>query len=99
VSPAGLPGQSEKSFQAQVTHLALERGWRVYHTFRSVRSPAGFPDLVMVRRPRIVFAEVKREDGKTTAEQAAWLEDLAACGQESYLWRPSDWLTVCRVLL
>jgi hypothetical protein len=91
--------QSEQSFQQQVIDLALLRGWRVYHTWTAVNSPKGFPDLVMVRRPRVVFAELKREDREATPEQQAWLDDLRACGQETYLWKPSDWPTVSRVLL
>lgn len=58
--------------------LALALGWRGYHTHRSQHSPAGFPDLVLVRRGRLVFAELKRQADRyqPTPAQAAWLEDL-----------------------
>lgn len=56
--------------------IALALGWRGYHTHRSQHSPAGFPDLCLVKGGRLVFAELKTERGKTTAEQDGWLEDL-----------------------
>lgn len=88
--------------------LALALGWRGYHTHRSQHSPAGFPDLTLVRGGVLVFAELKTERGKTTPEQDAWLEDLGlvadrAAAQDPtgvpvplivdvHLWRPSDLL-------
>lgn len=95
---AGLPPQPERSFADQVVQAAQLLGWRVYRTWNSQHSPAGFPDLVLVRRPRVVFAELKRQDKGPTTDQTAWLEDLRASGQEAYLWRPSDWSTIEKVL-
>ena len=63
----------EANFQATVIELAELHGWRVYHTHDSRRSQPGFPDLTLVRRYRLIFAELKREGGKLTAEQTAWL--------------------------
>lgn len=58
--------------------LAGTLGWLGYHTHRSDRSPAGFPDLVLVRRGRLIFAELKRQDrkAKPTPAQDAWLDEL-----------------------
>lgn len=94
--------------------LALAYGWRGYHTHRSQHSPAGFPDLTLVRAGRLIFAELKTERGKTTDEQDAWLEDLGEVADRGqllgasvanplvavYLWRPSDLLdgTIERIL-
>ena len=72
-------GISEKQFEGQVKDLAKLFGWRYYHTWRSIHSPAGFPDCVMVRAPRLVFAELKSEIGKLTPDQEAWLLDLKEC--------------------
>lgn len=68
----------EGAFQSQVVGLADFYGWRSYHTHDSRRSRKGFPDLVLVRVPELIFAELKTETGRTTPEQAAWLEDLKA---------------------
>jgi hypothetical protein len=82
---------SEKELMRAVVKLAELTGWRVYHTWLSIRSEPGFPDLVLVRPPRLVFAELKSEKGELTPSQQAWLEDLGATKAEVYVWRPSDW--------
>lgn len=67
---------TEKQFEAQVKDLAKLFGWKYYHTWRSIHSPAGFPDVVMVRPPRLIFAELKGERGKVSLEQQEWLDAL-----------------------
>lgn len=78
--------------------LAPMLGWRLcYHTLRSKGSQSGFPDRVLVR-DRIVFAELKREQGKPTETQRQWLDGLASAGAEVYLWRPSDLDEIATIL-
>lgn len=90
---------SEKDFMATVKDLALLNGWLVYHTYDSRRSDAGFPDLVLVRAPRVIFAELKSAKGPPTRKQRVWLEELGFCpGVERYLWRPCDWEEVAQKL-
>jgi hypothetical protein len=82
---------TERDLQAQVVEIAKLHGWRVFHPWTSLHSNAGFPDLVLVRAPRVLFAELKRERGKVTPAQQAWLVELERCpGAECYVWRPSD---------
>jgi VRR-NUC domain len=96
--PAGVP-TDEKSWQAEVVDIATTCGWqRRYHTFDSRRSTPGFPDLTLVRPPRLIFAEIKTERGRVTRDQWGWLADLVACGAECYVWRPSDRADVDMVL-
>lgn len=78
---------NEREFLGQVVDLAKMFGWRVYHTWLSKHSAAGFPDLVLVRPPRLVFAELKSEKGKLTVPQAQWIWLLRQCA-ETYIWRP-----------
>ena len=53
---------------------------------------AGFPDLILVRPPRLVVAELKSVRGPVTARQQLWLDDVAAVpGIEVHVWRPDDW--------
>lgn len=90
---------TEREWGRTVTEAAKVCGWAVYHTWLSVRSEPGWPDLVLVRPPRLVVAELKREKGKLTERQGYWLDLLRACpGIEAYVWRPSDWDEVQRVL-
>ena len=90
---------SEGEFQKQVLQLAELLGWLTYHTYDSRRSQAGFPDLVLVKSGRIVFAELKSQKGRVRAAQQTWLDALMRNDHvETYLWRPDDWDAVVQVL-
>jgi VRR-NUC domain-containing protein len=100
---------NEADFQSVVVEVARLAGWRVAHfrparTDKGWRTPvtadgAGWPDLVLVRPPRIVFAELKSERGKVRPEQTEWLDVLRLLpGTEVYLWRPNDWDALVEVL-
>lgn len=67
---------SEAAFQQQVLNLAAFYGWRSYHTHDSRRSQPGFPDLVLVRGPELIFAELKTQTGRVRSEQAEWITAL-----------------------
>lgn len=95
---------TEAGFQAHVIGLARAYGWRVYHapdnrpagrTGRPQRLAApeavGFPDLVLVRAPRLLFVELKAERGRLGPGQAEWLDELGHAGAEVAVWKPSDW--------
>ena len=94
-----LPPLAEAEFQRQVIDLAHILGWRVAHfrpamTAHGWRTPVqadgkGFPDLVMVRRDRLIFAELKAEKRKLTPEQVEWFNALTAVA-EVYVWHPAD---------
>lgn len=80
--------------------MALMRvcGWMAFHPWSSVHSEAGFPDICAIRGKRIIFAELKRESGKATEAQLRWLNAADDAGAEAYLWKPSDWDGIERVL-
>jgi len=81
----------EKEWRQQVVLWAKRAGWRVYWTWTSLHSPPGFPDLVLCRPPRLLFAELKTESGRLSSAQDEWLWDLGQCDQvEAYVWRPHD---------
>lgn len=91
---------NEKALQNAVVELAKLYGWRVHHT-RPAQMPsgkwatpiqghAGFPDLVLVRPPDILFVELKSAIGRTSPQQDEWLAALSASGAEVHLWRPRD---------
>jgi hypothetical protein len=68
----------EHPFQEQVEGIARFYGWLIYHTHRSDRSQPGFPDLVLVRGPELIFAELKTRTGRVDANQQRWLDALGA---------------------
>jgi hypothetical protein len=89
----------EAEFQAQIVDLARLCGWRIHHTRaartnRGWRTPItgdpGFPDLVLCRGRRIVFAELKSATGRLSKDQQRWLVSLRACGIDVKVWRPCD---------
>ena len=85
------PALKEKEWLAQVQDLARICGWEIYHTWLSIRSAGGWPDLALVRPPRLIFAELKTDKGKIRPSQEHWLALLGQCpGVEVYVWRPSD---------
>ena len=79
---------TEKELQRRVMRLAKELGWRRFHVkpapmrnrkgryITPVDGEAGFPDLVLVRDGRLLFAELKSERGQLSAEQMAWRHQL-----------------------
>ena len=110
-----LPTVSEADFQVSVLELAELGGWLACHfhdSRREVRrrdgtrlfigdkATSGFPDLVLVRPPELLFAELKSEKGRMTAKKKKWRDALSRCpGIRYYLWRPSDWYEIERVLV
>jgi hypothetical protein len=87
---ATLPTLSERDLERLVVDAARLGGWLSYHTFDSRRSPAGFPDLVLVRPPTLLIVELKTAKGRLRPEQADWLNALARCGIECAVIRPAD---------
>ena len=88
---------NEKQFSQSVVDLAHTLGWKVYRTWSSIHSPAGYPDLFMVHEEtkRAIAAELKVRDkrgrmGDLTAEQYEWLMLLQEAGINSYLWTSDD---------
>lgn len=98
------PTLSEAAFQGRIIDLAKLTGWRAHAErpaqFRDgrwathIQGHAGFLDLVLLRPPRLIFAEVKRslKGRQATPEQQIWLTQLSAVpGVEVYLWTPEGW--------
>ena len=95
------PGRlSEKDFSQTVYDLARMLGWLVvrFPTWRPTGTMPGFLDIIAVRRGRVLFAELKAEDGKPTPAQCKWLWALAEAGAEVYVFKPSNWPQIEQVL-
>ncbi len=112
---------SEDELQSTIIHAAKVFGWRVHHDRAArnargkwathIQGDAGFPDLVLARDGRVVFAELKRADGRVSEAQHAWLEALGRPGgtpsqqavdpkanPEVYVWRPIDLPEIMEIL-
>ena len=82
--------QSEAKYQEAIVDLARGLGWEDYHTHDSRKSRPGFPDLMLLRPPRQVVAELKSRKGVVTPAQQRWLNLFWLCGAETYLWRVGE---------
>lgn len=97
----------ERDFARQVEELLNLYKWRWCHFrparvkgkgkdgwVTPLSGYSGFPDYVAVRMgepTRLLFIELKSEKGRVTEEQMKWFVSLVASGNESYIWKPSDW--------
>lgn len=105
----GKPLESEAGFTKAVLGLAKLHGWCSAH-FRPALTQTGkwvtavqgdgkgFPDLVLVRGTRLIFAELKSAKGTVKPEQTQWLLRLGGAGAECYIWRPKDWKNIEAIL-
>lgn len=107
------PGESEAAFQQRVIDLAHANGWLVAH-FRAVRiaradgsfyhaTPVqadgeGFPDLLLLRGPSMVVAELKVGKNTASDRQVVWLDAFRQLGSPSGVWRPADWPKIVETL-
>jgi hypothetical protein len=103
----------ESEWLQQIIDLLHTYRYTVAH-FRSVRQQradgsvfwstpvqadgARWPDLVAVRDRRIVVIEAKVGRNKASAEQKHWLDILEMAGAESYVFYPSDWDEMVKIL-
>jgi len=83
---------TERDLREQVRDLCKLFGWEFLFTWTSIHSPKGMLDLLLINKEqkRVIFAELKTERGKLTPEQQETFDNLVACGQEVYVWRPQD---------
>lgn len=86
-----LRSESEGDFQTRVCAAAKLFGWWWHHHTISKYSVGGWPDLVLIRGHEAVFAELKKQVGRTTPVQDDVIAKMRAAGLEVHVWRPSDW--------
>lgn len=97
---------TEAQWQLRVQSIARINGWKYYHAPDNMPNKygriqniiPGFPDLVLVKNGRIIFAELKKETGRLSESQKEWIDELKQCNLEVYVWRPSDENLINKVL-
>lgn len=93
---------SEKSLTELVKTALRGTGWLSAHFHDSRRqvkpgvfigdaAAKGFPDIVAVRGPRLLVAELKSDKGTFRDGQQEWLDAFANLGAEVFVWRPEHW--------
>ena len=102
------PMMSEAGLLSAIIDVAPIYGWLRIH-FRPARMKSGgyatpiqgdpgFYDLVLVKAPVFLVAELKGYDkngrlGQLNAEQWEWLCQAQLCGIPAFLWTPDDWIS------
>jgi hypothetical protein len=95
---------SERTLQDRIRNRARTRGWKVAHSgkgiaaFDAAGAPVfvtpmakGWPDLVLAKPGhRVIFMELKKEQGVVEPEQHEWLDLLNQTGNFAIVVRPSD---------
>ena len=89
---------TEAELQKRVLDLCDLLGLLVFHDNDSRRNRAGFPDLVIVGRHRVLYRELKTDTGQLRPEQKTWLNRLVAAGADAGVWRPRDWSRAAEIL-
>ena len=104
---------TEKELLRTVVELAHTFGWLVYHqvdmghrddagrVHYSRRIGPGFPDLVLCQpvTGRLIFAELKAQNGHISGPQQEWLYALEnSKSSVTYLWKPSDLPDIEKIL-
>lgn len=79
---AGVRAVTEAELRAVVVAKAHALGWRVFslpiaRTRRPVKDAVGYPDLTLARYGRVLWLELKQDDGVLSKAQLAWLRELA----------------------
>jgi hypothetical protein len=106
-APRPLPDVSEADFQKQVVELAGICGWHHLHVRRTIgrgrkwttsTNLAGWPDLLLWRTGEVIAAELKSERGVVSPEQCEVLDSLRDAGVRCFVWRPSDFEAIAKVL-
>ena len=83
---------TESELRVEVVELAHKLGWRVFSlpmvkTRRPVKDAIGYPDLTLARDRRVLWIELKQEDGNLSPAQMQWMHELP----NVIVVRPSDW--------
>ena len=101
---------TEAEWQRDFIDLCHWLGWKVAHfrpaqTTRGWRTAVqgdgkGFPDNVClnVRQQRKVWVELKAEGKKLSPEQEEWRDWLLVCGEEWYMFWPSQFDEAAEIL-
>ena len=93
--------------QRRLTRALVEWDANARAVMIVMQGDPGFPDLVLARTGRVIFAELKAEAGKTTPAQEEWIAELGGrtatmrtlpASHEVYEWRPSDLDAIAEVL-
>jgi hypothetical protein len=101
---------TENDLLLQIIDLGHLYGWKIAHFRPAMKKDGtwvtpvsadgkGFPDLVMVKQSRLIFAELKSDTGKLSPEQQVWIDALTCSMRcEVYIWKPENFTEIQEIL-
>jgi hypothetical protein len=101
---------TEAAFTTELLKWLKVYKWRSFHVRNSgyggntyVQGEPGFPDIVAIRPPRLLVAELKIGKagtllGEPRPEQRMWLAALERVGAEVHVWHPADLPRIVEIL-
>lgn len=82
---------TESCFLREVLRLCTAYGVLAFHSGDPRRDTGrGFPDLVLVGKHSVLFAELKAEGHRPEGDQVTWKYRIVAAGGNWVWWLPSD---------
>ena len=91
--------QPHKQLRMNIEQLAKLSGFdHVYFTWDSRHSPAGFPDMILLKEGRMIVCELKAGRDNLSPEQYFWLMEFTKVTPEVYVWWPEDWDEIVEVI-
>ena len=82
---------TEAELDRAVRALLADLGLFGFHPYDSRRSAPGWPDWTIIGS-RVLFRELKTQDGRLSSAQRTVLYLLQSAGQDAGTWRPADLL-------
>ncbi|MEU4703346.1 VRR-NUC domain-containing protein [Nonomuraea dietziae] len=81
---------------AHIVPRARALGYLIYWTWKSIHSPKGFPDVVLVHpvTGAVIIRELKKYGNakryQPRPDQQAWLDAFGVAGLDAAVWTPAD---------
>lgn len=89
-----LDKMTHAELQNNIVKAAKLCGFRCQYWWKSIHSPAGFPDLFMIKGQKIILAELKVGNDKLSPSQIEWKDILTQVKTiEYYEWHEEDWIS------
>lgn len=80
-----------EQLRVRVKELAVISGYEhIYYTWNSRHSPAGFPDMLLLKGGRLIVIEFKIRPDNLSPEQYFWLMEFLNLTDEVYVFDDSD---------
>jgi len=78
---------SENDIKRQVKNYLDIKGYFHFHILQGLGAFRGIPDMIAIRKGRVIFLEIKKPGGKLSEHQQRFKETMERVGGEYYVVR------------